>query len=135
MPLLRFTNLNGELLRNLPPAMQAELITLEDVIPDGIMASLYTNDPFYKKERSEFLEYRDDIGEMMYHVRGRREELAHNDPDFNPVQARINLKVDEDIEFIKKYPQFKPLIESIIFEDDDHNVVKEVPIDEYLAEN
>ena len=135
MPLLRFTNLNGELLRNLPPAMQAELITLEDVIPDGIMASLYTNDPFYKKERSEFLNYRDDVREKMYYARGRREELANNDPDFNPVEARINIRVDEDIEFIKKYPQFKPLIESIIFEDEDHNVVKEVPIDEYLAEN
>ncbi len=135
MPLLRFTKLNGELIRNLPPAMQAELIILEDVIPDGIMASLYANDSFYKKERSEFLNYRDDVCEKMYYARGRREELAHNDPNFNPVLARINLKVDEDIEFIKKYPQFKPLIESIIFEDEDHNVVKEVPIDEYLAEN
>ena len=135
MPFLRFTNLNGELMRNLPPAMQAELITLEDVIPDGIMAPLYANDPFYKKERSEFLNYRDDIREKMYYARGKREELAHNNPNFNPVQARINIKVDEDIEFIKKYPQFKPLIESIIFEDEEYNVVKEVPIDEYLAEN
>ena len=50
MPLLRFSKLNGELLRNLPPAMQAELIVLEDVIPDGIMASLYVNDSFYKKK-------------------------------------------------------------------------------------
>ena len=135
MPRLRFSKLNGELLRNLPPDMQAELIVLEDVIPDGIMASLYVNDSFYKKERSEFLNYRDDVREKMYYARGTREELAHNDPNFNPVLARINLKVDEDIEFIKKYPQFKPLIESIIFEDEDHNVVKEVPIDEYLAEN
>ena len=71
----------------------------------------------------------------MYYARGKREELAHNDPNFNPVQTMINIGVDEDIEFIKKYPQFKPLIESIIFEDENHNVVKEVPIDEYLAEN
>lgn len=135
MPFLRFTKLNGELIRNLSPAMQAELITLEDVIPDGIMASLYANDPFYKKERSEFLNYRDDVREKMYYARGRREELAHNDPNFDPVQARINIEVDEDIEFIKKYPQFKNLIKSIIFKDDNRNVVKVVPIDEYLAEN
>lgn len=135
MPLIRFTKLNGELLRNLPSAMQAELIIFEDVIPDGIMASLYANDSFYKKERSEFLNYRDDVREKMYRVRGRREELAHNDPVYDPVSASINIETDEGIEFVKKYPQFKNLIESIIFEDDEHNVVKVVPIDQYLTEN
>ena len=125
MLLTRSTRLNGELIRNLPSG----------VIPDGIMASLYTNDPFYKKERSEFLEYRDDIGEMMYRVRGRREVLAQNDPDYDPVSARINIKTDEKVQFVKNYPQFKPLIESIVFRDENLDVVKVVPIDEYLAEN
>ena len=135
MLLTRSTRLNGELIRNLPSDMKAELINFEGVIPDGIMGSLYANDSFYKKERSEFLEYRDDIGEMMYRVRGRREVLAQNDPDYDPVSARINIKTDEKVQFVKNYPQFKPLIESIVFRDENLDVVKVVPIDEYLAEN
>ena len=50
MPLIRFTKLNRELLRNLPSDMQAELIIFEDVIPDGIMASLYVMIHFIKKK-------------------------------------------------------------------------------------
>ena len=135
MLLTRSAKLNGELIRNLPSAMKAELIIFEDVIPDGIMASLYANDPFYKKERSEFLEYRDDVREKMYYARGRREELANNDSDYDPVSARLNIKTDEMVQFVKDYPQFKQLIESIIFRDENLNTVKVVPIDEYLAEN
>ena len=135
MPLIRFTKLNRELLRNLPSDMQAELIIFEDVIPDGIMASLYVNDPFYKKERSKFLEPRDDIREKMYRARGRREELSENDPVYDPVSARINIKTDEMVLFVKDYPQYNQLIKSIIFRDENHNVVKVVPIDEYLKEH
>ena len=130
MLLTRSAKLNGDLIRNLPSDMKAELIIFEGVISDGIMASLYANDPFYKKERSEFLEYRDDIGEMMYLVRGKREELAHNDPDYDPVSARGNIKTDEMVQFVKDYPKYKPLIESIIFRDENHKVV---PIDEYFS--
>ena len=128
MALIKFTKLNGDLIRNLPPELRNELIVFEDVIPDGIMTSLYVNDPFYKKERSDFLNHRDDVREKMYRVRGRREELSEK-------QNRTNIETDEKIEFIKKYPQFKQLIESIIYRDENLNVVKVVPIDQYLAEN
>ena len=76
MALIKFTKLNVDLIRNLPSAMKAELIIFEDVIPDGIMTSLYVNDPFYKKERIDFFNHRDDVHEKMYLARGRREELA-----------------------------------------------------------
>ncbi|WP_296857977.1 hypothetical protein [uncultured Methanobrevibacter sp.] len=135
MLLTRYAQLNGDLIRNLPSDMKSELIIFEGVIPDAIMSSLYANDSFYKKERSEFLNYRDDVREKMYYARGRREELANNDPDYDSVSARINIETDECIDFVKEYPKFKPLIESIIYEDQDLNVVKVVPIDEYLTEN
>lgn len=134
MLLTRSAKLNGDLIRNLPSAMQAELIIFEEVIPDGIMASLYANDSFYKKERSEFLNYRDDVREKMYRARGKREELAH-DQDYDPFLARLNIETDEMVQFVKDYPQYKQLIESIIFRDENHNVVKVVPIDQYLTEN
>ena len=135
MLLTRYAQLNGDLIRNLPSDMKSELIIFEGVIPDAIMSSLYANDSFYKKERSEFLNYRDDVREKMYYARGRREELANNDPDYDSVSAWINIETDECIDFVKEYPKFKPLIESIIYEDQDLNVVKVVPIDEYLTEN
>ncbi len=128
MALIKFTKLNGDLIRNLPPELRNELIVFEDVIPDGIMTSLCVNDPFYDKERMDFLNHRDDVREKMYRVRCRREELVEK-------QDMTNIKTDEKIEFIKKYPQFKQLIESIIYRDENLNVVKVVPIDQYLAEN
>lgn len=128
MALIKFTKLNGDLIRNLPPELRNELIVFEDVIPDGIMTSLYVNDPVYKKERSDFLNHRDDVREKMYRVRGRREELSEK-------QNRTNIETDEAVQFIKDYPQFKQLIESIDFYDDNLNPVKVVPIDQYLAEN
>lgn len=128
MALIKFTKLNGDLIRNLPPELRNELIVFEDVIPDGIMTSLYVNDSFYKKERSDFLNHRDDVREKMYRVRGRREELSEK-------QNRTNIETDEAVQFIKDYPQFKQLIESIDFYDDNLNPVKVVPIDQYLAEN
>ncbi|WP_406531521.1 hypothetical protein [Methanobrevibacter sp.] len=128
MALIKFTKLNGGLIRNLPPELRNELIVFEDVISDGIMASLCVNDPFYDKERMDFLNHRDDVREKMYLVRCRREELVEK-------QDMTNIKTDEKIEFIKKYPQFKQLIESIIYRDENLNPVKVVPIDQYLAEN
>lgn len=128
MSFIKSTKLNGELIRNLPSAMKSELIVLEDVIPDGIMASLYANDPFYKKERHDFLNFRPDLLEKMYIARGKRKRL-------DDIDDRINFETDEEVQFIKDYPQFKQLIESIIFRDKSWNVVKVVPIDQYLAEN
>ena len=49
--------------------------------------------------------------------------------------TEYNIKTDEKVQFVKNYPQFKPLIESIVFRDENLDVVKVVPIDEYLAEN
>lgn len=128
MSFIRYTKLNGELIRNLPSKMKAELISLEDIIPDGIMTSLCVNDPFYNKERMDFLNHRPDLLKKMYVARGKRKRV-------NNIDDRLNFEVDEKVQFVKDYPQFKQLIESIIFEDKSGNIVKEIPIDQYLAEN
>lgn len=47
-------------------------------------------------------------------------------------KVKINVETDEEVKFIRDYPQFKQLIESIIFMDENRNIVKVVPIDEYL---
>lgn len=127
MTITRSTKLNLGLIKNLPAALKAELIVFEEVIPDGIMNSLCVNDSFYNKERMDFLNHRPDLLEKMYHVRNGRNELS--------VEESINVQTDEKVQFVKDYPQFKQLIESIIFRDENLNVVKIVPIDQYLAEN
>ena len=51
------------------------------------------------------------------------------------VYDRINFETDKKIQFIKDYPQFKPLITSVVFMNPGGTIVKTVPIDQYLAEN
>ena len=127
MVLIKSTKLNVELIRNLPAAMKEELIVLNDVIPDGIMASLYVNNPSYKEKRHDFIDQHPDLLEKMHIARNQRRRLEDLDD-------RINFETDRKIQFIKDYPQFKPLIESIIYMNSVGDIVKTVPIDQYLEE-
>lgn len=131
MNVMKFPRYNEELMKNLPKDMLLELITLEDVIPDTISSFLDRNNPTYKKERGLFLDYNMDIVHKMYAERGRWKRVNKEDPEESYIYA--------DIEFIERYPQFKSLINHIEFKqvDDEgtRTILKEVPIDEYLAEN
>lgn len=128
MTLVKSTKLNVDFIRNLPVAMKDDLIIFEGVIPDGIMTSLCVNDAEYNKKRMDFLNYRPDLLDKMIIARNKRRRLDN-------VDDRIEFETDRDIQFIKDYPQFKPLIESIIYMNGVGSVVKTVPIDQYLAEN
>ena len=132
MTITRFTILNKDLIKNLPSSLREELIYFEEVIPDGIMASLCVNDSVYNEKRREFLGNRPDLLKKIYYVRGERDVLVKNDEHNGPVTARINAETDEEIQFIKKYPQFKQLILSVEFCDENLNTIKIVPIDQYL---
>ena len=128
MELLRFTNLDLDLIKNLPSDMRDDLIKLDDVIPDDIMSTIYSHDPTYKKERGNFLEFRPGILQQMYEFRRNRKKLTEKDHFYN-------VDTDLNVSFIKSYPQFKQLISSVSFLDENRNIVKVVPIDQYLAEN
>lgn len=128
MEYVKFTILNLDLIENLPQDIRDELIYLEDVIPDNIMSTIYTHDEIYKKQRHDFLNYRPDLLQMMYEARRRRKRLSER-------KYFMNVRTDENIEFIKKYPQFKILINSIEFKDENRDTVKVVPIDQYLIDN
>ena len=92
------------------------------------MTTIAFHDEFFKKERGEFINYRPDILSKMYKARALRKERAET-------EGIINARTDENINFVKEHPKFKRLIDSIVFEDKDSQVVKVVPIDQYLAEN
>ena len=130
MHVLKYPRYNEELMKNLPADMLAELITFEDVIPDNLSYFLGENNPIYKKERSLFLEYHMEIVHKMYAARKKWDEIYESDYE--------NFFTYADLEFIEKYPQFKPLLDYIEYcrfnDDHTHEIIREVPIDEYLAE-
>ena len=130
MSLTKHVRLNVDLIKNMPMDLKAELIIFEDVIPDGIMTSMYFNDPFYNKERRDFLNNRPDLLEKIYHARNQRKRLA-----IAKNTMMVDIETEEEIQFVKEYPQFKDLIKAIIYRDNNLDVVKVVPIDQYLAEN
>ena len=73
---------------------------------------------------------------------GRRDDLLKQIWEINYKKEQMNIddylkfEVEEDIQFVKKYPQFKPLINHIEYWDNEAEVIiKEVPLDEYLLEN
>ena len=108
MSFTKSTKLNVDLIKELPAKMKAELIVLDDVIPDGILASLYVNNPSYKKERHDFINHHPELLDKMHIARDQQRRLED-------IDDRINLETNRKIQFIKDYPQFKPLIESIIY--------------------
>ena len=128
MSFTKSTKLNVDLIKELPAKMKAELIVLDDVIPDGILASLYVNNPSYKKERHDFINHHPELLDKMHIARDQQRRLED-------IDDRINLETNRKIQFIKDYPQFKPLIESIIYINGVGDIVRTVPIDQYLAEN
>ena len=128
MELIKYTQFDLNFIKNLPSDLQNELIIFEGVIPDGIVTTIAFHDEFFKKERGDFINYRPDILSKMYKARALRHEIAET-------QGIINARTDENVNFIKEYPRFKRLIDSIVFEDKESHVVKVVPIDQYLAEN
>ena len=128
MEYVKFTILDLDLIKNLPQEMRNELIYLEDVIPDDLMSTICDNDSVFNEKRGNFLEYRPDLLQMMYAARCRRKRLSEK-------EYIINVRTDENVQFIKDYPQFKQIIDSIKFKDENRDTVKVIPIDQYLAEN
>ncbi|WP_405273537.1 hypothetical protein [Methanobrevibacter sp.] len=128
MEIVKFTILNINLMEDLPLDMMNELVNLEDVIPDDLMGALYRFNKSYKRRRHDFLNYRADILQMMYEARRKRKRLAEK-------EYIINVHTDENVQFIREYPQFKSLINSIEYKDENRDTIKVVPIDQYLAEN
>ena len=127
--IIRYTRCDKEFIENMPPKLLAELIILDDVIPDDLQSALIRNNKIFNKER-RFVIYKNEA------VCKRTDEIRFEKYQLN-TDDYLNFETDENIEFIKKYPQFKPLIDHIEYRDtgDIHPIVRTVPIDQYLAEN
>lgn len=127
--IIKSTRCDKDFIRNMPPKLLSAIIFLEDVIPDDLQSALIRNNEFYHEERRQFEYRRPEIQKKIHEIRAEKYQLS--------IYEYVNYEHEEDIEFIKKYPQFKPIIDHIEFRntDDIHTIIETIPIDEYLAEN
>ena len=51
MVILKYTHCDKEFIKNMPPKLLAELITLNDIIPDDIQSALIRNNEIFNNER------------------------------------------------------------------------------------
>ena len=112
----------------MPAKILAELIILEEPIPGDLESALLGNNNTFNKERRDFVGRRDDLLKQIWEINYKKDQMNIDD--------YLKFEVEEDIQFVKKYPQFKPLINHIEYWDNEAEVIiKEVPLDEYLLEN
>ena len=82
-----------------------------------------TNHKISGRNKSNFI-----LSKQIWEINYKKEQMNIDD--------YLKFEVEEDIQFVKKYPQFKPLINHIEYWDNEAEVIiKEVPLDEYLLEN
>lgn len=104
----KFIRFNREFNENMSYDLLIELITLEDIIPNGIENELYDATVVFRKERSNFTDYKFD------------EEFEKKELELIckiQFEEDSSLQVEEELnqisEFILKYPKYKILISHI----------------------
>ena len=128
MVVIKYVRCDKEFIKNMPAKILAELIILEEPIHGDLESALLGNNNTFNKERRDFVGRRDDLLKQIWEINYKKEQMNIDD--------YLKFEVEEDIQFVKKYPQFKPLINHIEYWDNEAEVIiKEVPLDEYLLEN
>ena len=128
MVVIKYVRCDKEFIKNMPAKILAELISLEEPIPGDLESTLLGNNNTFNKERGEFIGRREELLKQIWEINYKKEQMNIDD--------YLKFEVEEDIQFVKKYPQFKPLINHIEYWDNEAEVIiKEVPLDEYLLEN
>lgn len=126
----KFIRFNREFNENMSYDLLIELITLEDIIPNGIENELYDATVVFRKERSNFTDYKFD------------EELEKKELELIckiQFEEDSSLQVEEELnqisEFILKYPKYKILISHIehcIYKDNKFITVYNEPFENQL---
>lgn len=127
--ILKYTRCDKDFIKNMPSKLLAELIVLDDIIPDDLQSALIRNNELFNNERRHVIYRNNDLCIKTDELRYEKYQLSTYD--------YLNYETDENIEFIKKYPQFKRIVDHIELRDtnDLYNILDTIPIDQYLAEN
>ncbi len=116
-----------EFLENMPKTLMNELILVNDPIPIRIRSMVIDYIVEFNLRRLIAIE------EHKYqNVQNYDERLICR--KLPPAESR-EYHNELALNFIRKYPQFKPIISHVRLMDENFNVLKEIPIDQYLAEN
>ena len=118
---------NEQFLENMPYRLIDELISIQEPIPINI--------------KSMVMDYCFDFNLRRLLVINDNEELKANNSNermacrkLSPIESR-EYSNELALDFIRKYPQFKPIISHVRIRDENFNIIEEIPIDQYLAEN
>lgn len=136
----RHLRIDIEFVKNMPADLLAELITFDDVIPDGINGQLRHWNKTFCEERGKVTNYK--IEDPEYYEKKLDMRYGWRPDDFEQRDDDINLMDEEDIrqacEFLIQYPKYKCLLKSILYytfnKEDTLDLVYEQPFEEYLEE-
>lgn len=114
-------------LQTMPYSLMDELISIQEPIPMRI--------------KSMVMDYCHEFNFKRRLVIEANEELLANNSIERITSRKLPAGVSREyrndlaLDFIRKYPQFKPIISHVEIMDENFNVIEEIPIDQYLAEN
>ncbi|WP_067042218.1 hypothetical protein [Methanobrevibacter sp. YE315] len=116
-----------EFLENVPQTLMNELISIKDLIPIRISSMVMDYCFEFNLRRVLVIENNKYLKENFQNERIACRKLS-------PIESR-EYSNELALDFIRKYPQFKPIISHVRIRDENFNIIEEIPIDQYLAEN
>ena len=116
-----------EFLENVPQSLMNELISIKDPIPIRISSMVMDYCFEFNLRRVLVIETNKYLKENFQNERIACRKLS-------PIESR-EYSNELALEFIRKYPQFKPIISHVRIRDENFNIIDEIPIDQYLSEN
>ena len=125
--LLRLLISDEEFLENMPYSLMDELISIEEPIPIRISSMVMDYCFDFNLRRVLIIEDNQYLKENY-----RNERMACR--KLPPAESR-EYHNDFALDFIRKYPQFRPIISHVKIMDENLNEIETIPIDQYLAEN
>lgn len=114
-------------LQSMPHSLMAELISIQEPIPMRIKSMVMDYCHEFNFERRLVIEANEELL-----ANNLNERMAYR--ELSPIECR-EYRNDLALNFIRKYPQFQPIISHVRIRDENFNIIDEIPIDEYLAEN
>lgn len=114
-------------LQSMPQSLMNELISINDPIPTRIKSMVMDYCFEFNLRRSIVIEGNEYLKENHRNERMICRKL--------PALESREYHNEFALDFIRKYPQFKPIISYVKIMDENFNVLDEIPIDQYLTEN
>ena len=114
MSIVKSIEVDEEYVKNMPSDLLSELIVLNDVIPQHLQNWIRNSNMVFHKERKKFIHGLERDNPILLEMNRRRGESNKLFAD-----ERIQKDFEYDLEFLEKYPQFKPVVKHVNLIDTD----------------